>query len=136
MTIFTSPNPSLRFGLDLCLDEKQFLSERKCRISDGIKALLGTDRGPKNANEGVTVSSLNFHDRKIKYLFMKCYNIKLLLIVSFIFFHSFQCPRICLMTSGGGFRAMIAYCGAYKAMHDAGIMDTVTYISALSGSSW
>ena len=31
---------------------------------------------------------------------------------------------------------MIAYCGAYKAMHDAGIMDTVTYISALSGSSW
>ena len=40
------------------------------------------------------------------------------------------------MTSGGGFRAMIAYCGAFKAMHEAGIIDTVTYISALSGSSW
>ena len=40
------------------------------------------------------------------------------------------------MTSGGGFRAMIAYCGAYKAMHDSGIIDTITYISALSGSSW
>ena len=133
ITIFTSPNPSLRFGLDLCLDEKQFLSERKCRISDGITALLGADRGPKNANEVVTVTSLNFYYRKI---YEKCCNVKLLLISSLIFFHSFQCPRICLMTSGGGFRAMIAYCGAYKAMHDSGIMDTVTYISALSGSSW
>ena len=65
ITIFTSPNPSLRFGLDLCLDEKQFLSERKCRISDGITALLGADRGPKNANEVVTVTSLNFYYSKI-----------------------------------------------------------------------
>ena len=131
INIFTSPNPSLRFGLDLCLDEKQFLSDRKCRISDGITALLGTDRGSKNANEVLTLSSLNFHYSKVY-----CYDVKLFLIDSLIFFHSFQCPRICLMTSGGGFRAMIAYCGAYKAMHDAGIMDTVTYISALSGSSW
>ena len=91
MTIFTSPNPSLRFGLDLCLDEKQFLSERKCRISDGIKALLGTDRCPKNANEGVRVSSLNFHDSKI-YDIMKCYNIKLLLIVSFYIFPLLPVP--------------------------------------------
>ena len=53
---FTSPNPSLRFGLDLCPEEKQFLSERKGRISDGITALLGTDRGPKNADEVVTLS--------------------------------------------------------------------------------
>lgn len=40
------------------------------------------------------------------------------------------------MTSGGGFRAMIAYCGAYKAMEDVGLIDCVTYTSALSGSSW
>ena len=71
ITIFTSPNPSLRFGLDLCLDEKQFLSERKCRISDGITALLGADRGPKNANEVVTVTSLNFYYRKIYERFCK-----------------------------------------------------------------
>ena len=47
-----------------------------------------------------------------------------------------QCPTICLMTSGGGFRAMIAYCGVYKALEDAGLIDCVTYTSALSGSSW
>ena len=40
------------------------------------------------------------------------------------------------MTSGGGFRAMIAYCGVYKALEDAGLIDCVTYTSALSGSSW
>jgi phospholipase A2 len=40
------------------------------------------------------------------------------------------------MASGGGFRAMIAYCGAYKAMEDIGLIDCATYTSALSGSSW
>ena len=49
---------------------------------------------------------------------------------------SLQCPKVCLMTSGGGFRAMIAYGGAYKAMEDSGLIDCVTYTSALSGSSW
>ena len=48
----------------------------------------------------------------------------------------FQCPNICLMTSGGGFRAMIAFCGVYKAMEDVGLIDCITYTSALSGSSW
>ena len=71
ITIFTSPNPSLRFGLDLCLDEKQFLSERKCRISDGITALLGTDRGPKSANQVVVVNSLTFYYSKMYKMFLK-----------------------------------------------------------------
>ena len=31
---------------------------------------------------------------------------------------------------------MIAYCGVYKALEDAGLIDCVTYTSALSGSSW
>lgn len=47
-----------------------------------------------------------------------------------------QVPTMCLMTSGGGFRAMIAYAGAYRAMARLGIVDAVTYIAALSGSSW
>ena len=40
------------------------------------------------------------------------------------------------MTSGGGFRAMIAYAGAFNAMTEVGLVDCFTYASALSGSSW
>ncbi|TRY76190.1 hypothetical protein TCAL_13566 [Tigriopus californicus] len=47
-----------------------------------------------------------------------------------------QVPTICLMTSGGGFRAMIAYAGAFKVLVEAGVIDMITYTSALSGSSW
>jgi len=94
-----SPNPSLRFGLELCQEEERFLYERKFRLLKGMNTLLQDlpTQGPQTPD---------------------------------------QCPKTCLMTSGGGFRAMIAYCGAYKALHDSGIIDTITYISALSGSSW
>lgn len=47
-----------------------------------------------------------------------------------------EVPRVCLMTSGGGFRAMIAYAGAYEALYRLGIVDCVTYVAALSGSAW
>ncbi len=40
------------------------------------------------------------------------------------------------MTSGGGFRAMIAYAGAFKALTEMGIIDCCTYVASLSGSSW
>ena len=43
---------------------------------------------------------------------------------------------MCLITSGGGFRAMIAYAGAMKALAQTGLMDCITYVAALSGSSW
>ncbi len=47
-----------------------------------------------------------------------------------------EVPLVCLMTSGGGFRAMIAYAGAFDALHKLGIVDCVSYVSALSGSAW
>ena len=40
------------------------------------------------------------------------------------------------MTSGGGFRAMIAYAGAYRALVKSGLIDCAAYLAALSGSSW
>ena len=40
------------------------------------------------------------------------------------------------MTSGGGFRAMIAYAGVFRALVKLGLIDCTTYLSALSGSSW
>lgn len=88
---------NLRFGLDLCQEEKAFRDSRKAKVYQGLQAILDKDKVPQSLSES---------------------------------------PTVCLMTSGGGFRAMIAYCGAYKAMEDAGIIDCVTYLTALSGSSW
>ena len=41
-----------------------------------------------------------------------------------------------LVGSGGGYRAFVGMCGAMEALRDAGLLDTFTYNSGLSGSSW
>ncbi|KAI9469220.1 acyl transferase/acyl hydrolase/lysophospholipase [Coemansia mojavensis] len=45
-------------------------------------------------------------------------------------------PLIGIAGSGGGFRAMVATLGSYRAMHLAGLAQCVTYDAAVSGSSW
>ena len=48
-----SPDPSLRFGLELCDDEEKFLSERKLRIFKGLNNLLKDlpTHGPQNPDQ-------------------------------------------------------------------------------------
>ena len=48
-----SPNPSLRFGLNLCDEEERFLYERKLRIFKGIHHLLKDlpAQGPQNPDQ-------------------------------------------------------------------------------------
>ena len=38
--LMLSPNPSLRFGLELCQEEERFLYERKFRLLKGMNTLL------------------------------------------------------------------------------------------------
>lgn len=45
-------------------------------------------------------------------------------------------PRIACCFSGGGFRAMILTLGFLVAAQDSGLLDCVTYMSGLSGSTW
>ncbi|XP_060582429.1 cytosolic phospholipase A2-like [Ruditapes philippinarum] len=45
-------------------------------------------------------------------------------------------PRIAVMGSGGGFRAMTAFSGAMSALVDSRIADMVMYNVGLSGSAW
>lgn len=47
-----------------------------------------------------------------------------------------QCPIISVVMSGGGYRAMLGAIGFLSGAEKCGILDTVTYISALSGSTW
>lgn len=45
-------------------------------------------------------------------------------------------PRIALCLSGGGSRAMIASYGLAQGAENIGLLDCISYISALSGSTW
>ncbi len=47
-----------------------------------------------------------------------------------------QAPRIALCLSGGGMRAAISTTGLLSVLADIGVLDAVTYIAALSGSTW
>ncbi|CAL4068414.1 unnamed protein product [Meganyctiphanes norvegica] len=47
-----------------------------------------------------------------------------------------EVPTIGILGSGGGFRAMIGLSGALHALQDSGILDCVTYLAGLSGSTW
>lgn len=45
-------------------------------------------------------------------------------------------PRIAVCASGGGFRAMMATAGLIKALESSKIIDSVMFMSVLSGSTW
>ena len=45
-------------------------------------------------------------------------------------------PKIALVASGGGIRAMLATLGTLRGLENTGIMDTITYACGLSGSTW
>src|SRR5579871_5411386 len=45
-------------------------------------------------------------------------------------------PAISLICSGGGYRAMLGSMGAFSGLQKIGLLDAITYISSLSGSTW
>ncbi len=45
-------------------------------------------------------------------------------------------PRIALISSGGGFRAMISFAGFTNKLNQLGILDAVHMIGGVSGSTW
>jgi hypothetical protein len=47
-----------------------------------------------------------------------------------------QVPTIAMIESGGGYRAMLCSTGSLCGAHKTGLLDAVTYITALSGSTW
>ena len=57
-----------------------------------------------------------------------------LCFVCFVFF--FQVPKIAVVGSGGGFRAMVSLSGVFCALKDMGLLDCVMYTAGLSGSTW
>ena len=148
----------MRFDLSLCPQEEEFIKKRDVKVLEGLKALL-LER-PISQDESVETSYSNekfdsqesikspmtgsqsydgLYERSSYEDMIQSSQMKKL-------------PKLALVTSGGGFRAMIAYSGAYKvnkhkswnnsmllffqALQEGGILDCIHYSAALSGSSW
>ncbi|XP_068424048.1 cytosolic phospholipase A2 zeta-like [Clinocottus analis] len=45
-------------------------------------------------------------------------------------------PKIAVVASGGGSRAMTCLLGSLRGLKDIGVLDAVTYITGVSGSTW
>ncbi|KAL6035826.1 hypothetical protein STEG23_005223, partial [Scotinomys teguina] len=50
--------------------------------------------------------------------------------------HCDQVPVIAVLGSGGGARAMTSLYGSLSGLQELGLLDTVTYLSGVSGSTW
>ena len=47
-----------------------------------------------------------------------------------------QVPVVAVLGSGGGTRAMSSLYGSLSALQELSLLDTVTYLSGVSGSTW
>lgn len=47
-----------------------------------------------------------------------------------------QAPVIAVLGSGGGLRAHIACLGVLSEMKELGLLDAITYLAGVSGSTW
>ncbi|XP_054709516.1 cytosolic phospholipase A2-like [Uloborus diversus] len=47
-----------------------------------------------------------------------------------------EVPTVGIVASGGGFRALVGFHGVMKALYETKLIDCITYIASLSGSSW
>lgn len=47
-----------------------------------------------------------------------------------------QVPVVAVLGSGGGTRAMTSLYGSLAGLQDLGLLDAVTYLSGVSGSTW
>ncbi|XP_060227516.1 cytosolic phospholipase A2 zeta isoform X2 [Meriones unguiculatus] len=50
--------------------------------------------------------------------------------------HSDQVPVVAVLGSGGGTRAMTSLYGSLAGLQELGVLDAVTYLSGVSGSTW
>ncbi len=53
-----------------------------------------------------------------------------------ISFNENETPSIAVCASGGGYRAMLSTLGLFSGLEEINLLDGITYISGLSGSTW
>ncbi|XP_006034144.1 cytosolic phospholipase A2 epsilon-like [Alligator sinensis] len=87
---------NIRFGYDLCAEEKDFLCKRKMYVAPAVRNVLQLQE------------DLQHH----------------------------EVPVVAIMTTGGGLKSMTGLYGSLLALKKLNLLDCLTYISGLSGTTW
>jgi len=152
VTLEKNLNSQMRFDLSLCSEEQKFIKKRDQKVLKGLKAVIEEEE--TSSKERTNFDNIEEHQRIFSQDSMQSSNetLKSLMMSSLSYDglcdissteevsppkNTQKClPKLALITSGGGFRAMIAYSGANKALQESGVLDCMHYAGALSGSSW
>ncbi|OXB72490.1 UNVERIFIED_CONTAM: hypothetical protein H355_002761 [Colinus virginianus] len=86
----------MRFGFDLCSDEKVFLGKRKKYVASALKSVFHLQE--------------DLQDHEV--------------------------PVVAIITTGGGLKSMTGLYGSLMGLKKLNLLDCVTYISGLSGTTW
>nr|CAD7590832.1 unnamed protein product [Timema genevievae] len=113
----SSTSPDLRLSCDLSEEENNFLDRRRVRVKEALETYLGGEPAPRHVDERVVQNDSRKRGRCTSW----CMS---------------QVPRVAVLGSGGGFRAMVAFSSVLKTLHETGVFPCVTYLASLSGSSW
>jgi len=145
----------MRFDLSLCSEEQLFIKKRDPKVLMGLNALIKkqdlSEKGEDDPHH-LSFGSLEDQRKLSSESSIRISNEALKSGMTSSISFDGLCddsstdetqkatgkflPKVGLITSGGGFRAMIAYSGANKALLESGILDCIHYAGALSGSSW
>ncbi|NWX13143.1 PA24E phospholipase, partial [Aegotheles bennettii] len=86
----------MRFGFDLCSEEKLFLGKRKRYVASALKSVFHLPQDLQDC----------------------------------------QVPVVAIITTGGGLKSMTGLYGSLMGLKKLNLLDCVTYISGLSGTTW
>ncbi len=105
-------------------------------VNDEYKKKLeaSSPRGPEKAHARVGLNSECPEEQN--YLRNRLPRVHACLTKHDIIKKSDQPPLIAVVASGGGVRAMVATLGALQGLQASDLMDAVTYLCGLSGSTW
>ncbi len=126
VAIFLANENKLKSESLNCIQPTEFALIKNIAAEDTNKDRIATVRKA----DGIGQEEAIFLNNRLKFVQEKIKNIpELKLPDNYI-------PKIALCGSGGGYRSMTAFAGFISGFNQIGLLDTVTYAYALSGSTW
>ncbi|NXG44518.1 PA24E phospholipase, partial [Psilopogon haemacephalus] len=102
-------NLDVRLGFGLCAEEREFLWKRKKYVAAALKKVLNLEEDLKEHEASQYSPWYNF---------------------------SLEVPVVAITTTGGGTRSLTAMYGSLLGLQKLNLLDCITYIGGLSGTTW
>lgn len=115
---------TVRESNELCVGERDYLIARKPYVKRALEALLDTSSLDAQLPD-MLVHNRPADDKKVDNVPANARTLD-----------DEQVPIIALVASGGGYRAMLGTVGSLVGAQETGLLDIVTYVAGLSGSTW